>query len=300
VVLPFPPGYHDRVRRPVLHQLASRVGEAQGLDGPVGAVSGVASKVLKPGRVKDVLSGTFLGHPLHPLLTDLPIGTWMSALLLDLTGGRRSEDAARRLIGAGILAALPTAASGVSDWADTTRSNPPAGRVGLVHASANVTALTLFTLSYLRRRSGGSGRAPALAGAGALMVGGHLGGHLAYEEAVGVAQTTFERPPEDWVDAIADAAVTEGAMACVEVGDVPVMVTRREGRLYALSNRCSHRGGPLHQGALEDGCVTCPWHGSRFRLADGSVERGPASSPQPVYETRVREGRIELRSVRSS
>jgi nitrite reductase/ring-hydroxylating ferredoxin subunit/uncharacterized membrane protein len=279
----------------VLHRLATRVGEAEGLDKPVEAVAGVVTKALKAGRLKDILSGTFLGHPLHPLLTDLPIGTWTSALLLDVVGGRESETAARRLIGAGIVAALPTAASGYSDFADTTKSDPPAGRIGLVHASANVAALSLFSLSYLRRRRGRGGRRFALAGAGALAVGGHLGGHLAYEEGVGVARTVFEDPSRDWTDCLAEAELREGEPLCVQAGGVALLLVRQHGRLYALSNTCTHRGGPLHRGSLEDGRITCPWHKSSFRLADGSVQRGPATAPQPVYETRVRAGRIEVR-----
>ena len=82
-----------------------------------------------------------------------------------------------------------------------------------------------------------------------------------------------------------------------DVDGVDVMIAKQDGRLYALANRCSHRGGPLADGELEDGCVTCPWHGSAFRLADGGIERGPASVPQPAYEARVSDGQIEVRQT---
>src|SRR3954468_9623615 len=137
------PSRADQPRRPVAHALAERLGRTEALDQPAQRVAGVIRKVLKPGRVKDLLSGTWLGHPLHPLLTDIPIGTWTSAVILDLVGGRDAQRAADLLIGAGVAAALPTAASGYSDWGDTVLGNPSARRIGLVHAASNISALVL-------------------------------------------------------------------------------------------------------------------------------------------------------------
>lgn len=283
--------------RPALHRLVARLGENEALDPAAERLSGTVAGALKPGPARDALSGTFLGHALHPLLTDIPIGTWVSATLLDLAGGRQSEDAARRLVGAGILASLPTAVTGSVEWADSAKSSDAARRVGLVHAAANVVALSLYSASYAARRRGRRRRGAtlALAGAGALAVGGHLGGHLSYVEGVGVSQTTFEEGPREWTAALPEAELSDGATACVEVAGVTVLLARSGGQLHALADRCNHRGGPLHQGELADGCVSCPWHGSRFRLADGSVERGPAAAPQPTYETRVSDGQIEVR-----
>jgi nitrite reductase/ring-hydroxylating ferredoxin subunit/uncharacterized membrane protein len=289
----------QKLRRPLAHALAERIGETEALDPPAYRVSGIVRKILKPGPVKDLLSGTFLGHPLHPLLTDVPIGTWTSAVILDLLGGRESERAADLLIATGIAAAVPTAASGHSDWSDTVQGNKAARRIGLVHATANVTALALYSASLLARRRGrrGRGRALALSGMGALGLGGHLGGHLSYAEAVGVDQTAFDSLPEDWTPAIADAALGEGDVKCTEVSGIPVLLTRDGGQVFAIHDRCSHRGGPLHEGEISDGCVTCPWHASRFSLADGSVRRGPAVMPQPAFETRVSDGTIEIRAL---
>lgn len=284
---------------PALHAAASRIGELEALDAPAQKLGETVRKILGPGRLKDALSGTFLGHALHPLLTDLPIGTWTSASILDLAGGEDSEKAAQRLIGAGILAAVPTAVTGYSDWADTEMASDSARRVGLVHAAANVTALSLYTASYLARRRGHHGRGVALGlvASGALGVGGHLGGHLAYVEGVGVAQTTFEEGPFEWTATLPVSELPEGETACAEAGGVAVLLARQGGRIYALSNNCTHRGGPLHEGELSDGCITCPWHESRFRLSDGSVVQGPATSPQPAFETRVSDGRIEVRQA---
>jgi nitrite reductase/ring-hydroxylating ferredoxin subunit/uncharacterized membrane protein len=279
------PGYH----------LAAAIERADWLDLVGDPLSGAVRAVLPAGPVKDALSGTWLGHALHPLLTDVPIGCWTSSLMLDLLGGRRGgRRAADRLIAIGVLAALPTAVSGLADWGDTQAAER---RVGLVHAAANVAALGLYCRSLGARRRGRRTRGVGLSliAAGALGAGGYLGGHLAYVRGLGVDRTAFERWPEDWVDAGADAEVAEGSMVCVERGGTPVLVARSGGSLHAISDRCTHRGAPLHDGELVDGCVICPWHQSIFRLEDGGLVQGPATTPAPRFETRVREGRIELR-----
>ena len=284
-------------QRPRLHRLAEQVGLLEALDGPAESVARAVRGAIPRGAVKDALSGTWLGHALHPLLTDVPIGTWTSSLLVDVLGGREGRRASERLIAVGVLASLPTAATGMSDWADTTPADDSVRRVGAAHAAANVAALGLYAGSLAARRRGrhGAGVALGLAGAGALAVGGHLGGHLSYAKAVGVDQTVFAEGPADWSDALDDAALAEGRLAAVTVEGQAIVLTRRDGRVFALADRCSHRAGSLADGALVDGCVECPLHGSRFRLEDGSVERGPAAYPQPVYAVRVREGRIEVR-----
>src|SRR5919199_6704 len=167
-----------RAAKPRLHQLAERVGAAASLDGPAEAVAKWVRGAVPRGPVKDTLSGTPLGHALHPFLTDFPIGTWTSSLLLDVFGGREARPASRKLIAAGVLASLPTAATGLNDWADTTPASDNVRRVGAVHAIANVTALGLYAASLAARRAGNHGRGVALGllGMGALGVGGHLGG----------------------------------------------------------------------------------------------------------------------------
>src|SRR3954470_7218229 len=143
-----------RATRPRLHHLAERVGAATSVDGPAEAVRGWIRGIVPRGPVKDALSGTPLGHALHPLLTDLPIGTWTSSLLLDLLGGRAARTASERLIAIGLLAAAPTAATGLNDWADTTPASDEVRRIGAVHAVANVAALGLYTGSWAARRRG--------------------------------------------------------------------------------------------------------------------------------------------------
>lgn len=282
---------------PALHTVPERLANVEQLDRAARPLATVARK-LGPGKVKDALSGTWLGHALHPVLSDLPIGTWTSATFLDVLGGEESAPAAERLIGAGILASLPTAVTGATEWADTERSDASVRRLGVVHATANVVALTFFAGSFLARKRGnrGRGKALSLAGLGALTVGGHLGGHLSYAKGVGVDQTTFEERPTDWRPALADAALAEGERRLVDVDGAGVVVGRDGGVLFALANRCCHRGGPLHRGTLANGEITCPWHGSTFRVGDGSVVRGPAAYPQPVYDVRVEDGTIEVRT----
>ena len=280
-----------------LHRLAAATGRLEALDGPAKRVAKTVRAVLPAGPVKDVLSGTPLGHPAHPVLTDVPIGSWTSAVVLDLIGGSESRTAARRLVAVGILASLPTAASGYSDWADSEMSSDSVRRTGLVHAASNAAAIGLFTASYLARRRGEGGRLLALAGAGAMTVGGHLGGHLSFVEGVGVNQTVFAKGSGEWTATVAEEELSDGKPVCVRAGEVDVMIVRDADGLHALDDHCTHRGGPLHEGEVADGCVICPWHASRFRLADGSIEQGPAVTPQPVYETRVVDGRVEVRAA---
>jgi nitrite reductase/ring-hydroxylating ferredoxin subunit/uncharacterized membrane protein len=279
------------------HQVVERLEGVTALDAPAQAIAKAVHNAVPGGPVKDTLSGTWLGHSLHPALTDVPIGAWTSALLLDWFGGRPARPAADGLIGIGLLAALPTVAAGASDWADSTAGNPAVRRVGLVHATGNALATTLFAVSLVarRRRARPAGRLLALAGGAAMMSGAFLGGHLSLARGIGVDETAFDAPPDDWTDALAEDELAEGRPRTVRVAGIDVMVVRDGGEVRALTDRCAHRGGPLHEGEVRDGCVTCPWHGSTYDLRDGSLVRGPSAYPQPAWQARVREGRIELR-----
>ena len=285
-------------RKPAPYELMERLESAALLDPPAEAVSKVVRDLIPAGPVKDALSGTWLGHALHPLMMTVPMGTWLSAVVLDWIGGEDAESAADRLISTGLLGYVPTIATGWSDYADTTVGSAEARRVGIVHAISNIGAGVLFAASRVARARGdrARGKALALGGLGALSAGGYLGGHLAYAQGVGVDNTAFEQYPDDWTRVMADADLPEGEPKRVTVGDAPVMVVRTGGGVYALADRCSHRGGPLSDGEIADGCVTCPWHGSVFRLEDGSVERGPAAYPQPALEVRVSGGGVEVRA----
>jgi len=267
----------------------------EALDAPAKKLGKLARTVIKPGPVKDALSGSWLGHALHPPLTDVTIGTLTSAVLLDWLGGEKSRPAAERLIAIGLLSTAPTATSGYSDWADTEVADDSVRRIGIVHAATNLTAATLFAASLAARRRGGSGRLLALAGGGALAASGYLGGHLTLAEGVGVDRTVFEDGVQEWSAVLDDADLRDGQQRCVEADGTAVMVARAGGELYALSDHCSHRGGPLHEGEIDGLTVTCPWHDSVFDLRDGALVHGPAAYPQPAWDARVRDGRIEVR-----
>jgi nitrite reductase/ring-hydroxylating ferredoxin subunit/uncharacterized membrane protein len=289
-------------RTPIGSDLMERLGALDVLDGPTKKLAKVVRNVKRPPKIDEALSGTWLGHPVHPLLILLPLGSWTSAVLLDWLGGKDSQKAADILLGAGIVSAVPTVATGFADWADTEPASDSVRRIGIAHAALNATGTVLFAGSLAARAGGSRGRGKllALAGVGAVSASGYLGGHLTYAEGVGVDMTTFEDYPEDWTQALADAALGEGEMKAVEVNGVAIVIARRGGNVYALSDTCVHRGGSLADGELTGDCVKCPLHGSVFQLADGSVEQGPAAYPQPALETRVHEGSIEVRAPQPS
>jgi nitrite reductase/ring-hydroxylating ferredoxin subunit/uncharacterized membrane protein len=247
--------------------------------------------------IKDLLSGTWLGHPLHPALTDIVVGTWSSALLLDVAGGKAGRRAADRLVAAGVVAALPTAAAGLSDWSDLQGDTR---RIGTVHALGNTTALALYACSWVSRRRGHRGRGIALStlGYGIASLSAWLGGHLSFVQGVGVNQTAFETGPERWTTVPPPGELLDGGKAAVRVEDTDVLLVRSDGIVFALSDRCSHRGCSLAEGDVHDGTITCPCHGSTFRLADGAVVRGPATAPQPSYEVRTQGDDLQLRRRR--
>jgi nitrite reductase/ring-hydroxylating ferredoxin subunit/uncharacterized membrane protein len=250
------------------------------------AVQGVVRRAVGSGTARDALTGRWLGHAVHPMLTDLPIGFWTSAFTLDLLGGRSSRAAAQRLVGFGVLCALPAALTGATDWSDTTGRDR---RVGLVHAALNSAALACFTASWMARRRGRTGRGIAwgLAGSTVATGGGYLGGHLVQRRGVGVDNTAFDEAPETYVATLPASEWTEGAPRRVDIHGTAVAVVRDRGVWHGLAARCSHRGGPLDEGRVVDDCLECPWHGSRFDLDDGAVRRGPAAAPQPVLDVRV-------------
>ena len=268
----------------------------EALDGAALKLAGAVSNAVPVGVPRDALSGTWLGHALHPLLTDVVIGSFLSATLLDLLGGHDANRASERLIEVGLVTAAPTVASGLTDWAMTVYGDRRTRPVGLVHASANLTASALYAASLAARRRGVPGRARllGLAGAAALSVGGHLGGHLSLTRGVGVNQTAFDEGPRDWTT-VDTGVLEDGKPASGMAGDTPVLLLRHDGHLHALHDRCSHRGCLLSAGQVEGESVTCPCHGSRFGLRDGSIEQGPATARQPVFETRESDGRIEVR-----
>ena len=281
-----------------LSEAVSGLEQSQVFDGFGEAVSGAVQKLTGPDGVKNLLSGSWLGHALHPVMTDLPIGLWLSGVTLDLLGDNDAEGGADLLVALGNLAALGTAATGLADWSD---SFGPEKRLGIWHGLANTAGLSLMTGSMLARKSGarGLGKMLGLAGLGVAGASAYLGGHLVFSRGMGVQRAGFDidESVTDWTDVASEADLPDGKPHRVSAGDVPVMLLQQDGNVVAVAALCTHAGGPLDEGKVKDGCVTCPWHGSRFELADGTVQRGPASVPQPVFQVRVRGGRVEVRAA---
>ena len=284
---------------PPVEPLIDAVEGAEALDAAGQAIGKQVRNAFGPGVVRDALSGTWLGHSLHPLLTDVVIGSWTSASILDFLGEGDSS-AVDKLIGIGIAASAPTALTGTVDWADSEAVDDRVRRMGLVHAASNVTALGLYGASLAARRRGDTGRGKllGLAGLAVMSVGGFFGGHLSYARGVGVNQTAFDESgvPDEWTDAIGSDELPAGEAKSVVVGETPVMLVRHDDGLHALHDRCSHRGCSLaDMGEVEGEIVTCGCHGSQFDLRDGTLQRGPAATDQPVYEARESDGRIQVR-----
>jgi nitrite reductase/ring-hydroxylating ferredoxin subunit len=278
--------------------VVDRLERTSALDPVVKGLRAVMQKVIQPQPLRDALHGVWLGHPLHPMLTDVPIGAWTAAAVLDVVPGT-GDAGSTALIATGCAAAVPTALSGWADWSDL---HGPHQRVGVIHAAANVVALGLYSASLAARLNGRTGRGKVLAfsGLAAMSVGGYLGGHLAFRQAAG-ANHGADVPdlfPEGWQDLGPLVDLPDGAPAKRTVGGVDLLVVRRGQHVDVLSDKCSHLSGPLSDGEFTveggQGCVVCPWHGSTFRLSDGGVVHGPATSPQHRFATRVSGGRVEV------
>jgi nitrite reductase/ring-hydroxylating ferredoxin subunit/uncharacterized membrane protein len=273
-----------------LDRIAGRIERAEQLDDASDVLAAVADKVFANRRVTEIASGTPIGHPVHPLLVTIPLGAWTSSMLFDLTGDKEAADG---LIGIGLASAVPAALTGWNDWRHTSGAEQ---RVGLVHAILNGVAGATYGLSLLARRTGrrNTGIVLSILGGSVLTASGWLGGHLAYALGVGVDTTAFQHAEPEWTW-IADVAdIAAGVLSEAELGGVPLVLARNGNDIVALADRCTHRGGPLHEGQLADGCIVCPWHGSTFAL-DGTVAGGPATRPVPAYEVRITDGQVYAR-----
>jgi nitrite reductase/ring-hydroxylating ferredoxin subunit/uncharacterized membrane protein len=249
-------------------------------------------------KLRNFLNGTWLGEPLHVVVTDLPIGAWTAAMLFDLldliTDRHEFALAADTSIGVGLVGAGGAALTGITDWSDV---DPPDRRLGFIHGLMNVGGTALFATSLLLRRKKHrtGGRAASVLGFAAMSYAAHLGGKLVYEHRVGVDRTSGQVFPDNFVPVLPESELVEEKPTRVMVEGVPILLVRRVGRLFALADTCSHFGAPLSEGKLVDNCIECPYHASRFDLDDGHVVNGPAVHPQPCLEVREHAGQIEVR-----
>ncbi len=279
--------------------LAERIERAHVLDPVIHELSGTVVRALPSGARTDALHGVPFGQPAHPALVRLPLGCWTSAVLLEAFPG--TERASGLLIAAGIAGTAPAAATGLADWSALHRDQQ---RVGLVHALCQTSAATLFLGSLAARAGGraGYGRLLSASGLAVATIGTYLGGHLALRLGAGTshAEQVSHLAGLGWHDLCAVGDLPDRRPVRRQLGYLSLLVYRAGPEVSVLSDRCSHLGGPLHQGRItvERGlaCVACPWHGSTFAVADGTVVHGPATARQPSFETRVTDsGRVELR-----
>jgi nitrite reductase/ring-hydroxylating ferredoxin subunit/uncharacterized membrane protein len=275
-------------RQDWLEPIADRVQPAiaAALDGPIGP------------KVANILHGTWLGHPLHVVLTDVPLGCWTAAAVFDIleaAGRRRLGGGADGAIALGLVGAAGTAVTGLADWSRI--GGGEARRIGLAHGLLNTAATACYITSLCLRRnhSRGAGRRFAFAGLLISAVAAYLGGHLVYKKRLGIDHSAEYRPPEDFVSVLAETELPENELKRVTADGMPVLLVRRGERIYAIAETCAHLGGPLSEGKLESTSVRCPWHGSCFSLEDGRVLEGPSVHAQPVLDLRIRNGQIEVR-----
>jgi nitrite reductase/ring-hydroxylating ferredoxin subunit/uncharacterized membrane protein len=250
--------------------------------------------------IADLLHGTWLGHPLHPVLTDIPIGTWVAATFFDLVAAasgdntERAEYAADVLTQLGLVAALPTVITGLTDYSTVSK---PALSTATLHLILMDVAFTIYLASYWQRRRGNRTSAVLLSGVALLFltVGGYVGGHLAYKQRVGVDHSEAGDKPKEWTAVMNESELNEHEATRVVFEDNPILLYRFGGTVYAIDAVCSHAGGPLEDGKFDGFCVTCPWHDSVFDVRDGHVVHGPSTYGQPNYSARIKEGKIEVK-----
>jgi len=252
-------------------------------------------------NVADVLHGKQIGHPLHPILTDITIGSWSLSLVFDiwsfLMRSPSSRKAADRLITLGVLSAVPTALAGITDFSAIKQD---AAGHGAVHGMINTLALFFFwrSMKHRSRNYHFSGFLFSTLGLGLMTLSAWLGGELVYERRVGVSHLPEKQVADDWTPVLPDTDLMPNTPLRVEVDEYPILLYRRGNKISAITAQCSHAGGPLEKGSIKDGCVQCPWHQSVFDLTDGHVVHGPATYEQPHYLTRVVDGQIEIRRWR--
>ena len=285
-----------------LMSFLDRVSDVATFDKVVEPARKAVNSALRPQAFKDLLHGTWLGHPLHPILVQVPVGAWTSAGVLDLVP--RLRPAASVLIGTGVAAAVPAALSGAADWSE---QGSGVRRLGALHAVLNTAALGLYVASLAARRRDREalGLVLSYTALGIATGSATIGGHMSYSQASGAshAAPAARAMTSDWVDLGPLDDLPEGrpALRTGKGGSVavPLAAVRRGTRVDVFIGACSHLSGPLYEGTVEDvrgeQCLVCPWHGSAFDLDNGEPRRGPAANPQEKLEIRMEAGHVMAR-----
>lgn len=292
------------MKRDLTENMEKILAESSAIQRFAGAVQKLMTAIFKtPLRpLKNFLNGTWVEHPLHPMLTDVPVGAWTVAILLNLIalifGVKILGLASGIAIGLGVLAALAAIAAGFSDWMDV---DPPELAVGITHAIINIAATVLFAISFFVLWAndwtiGWGNFVPAILGYLTVTVGAFIGGSLVFRQGVMINRAAYQSGPKKFVSVLPLSGLPENTPVHVDAKGRPVLLVRRGEEINAIGAVCSHYGAPLQEGQLKDGAIECPWHGSRFSLADGRVQAGPATSPVPAYEVHIDGDQIQIRA----
>ncbi len=265
-------------------------------------ISNVFNNAGEAGRTaKDLLNGVWLGHPLHPLITDVPVGAWTITQLFDLVSIARGDDegldnAADLALGAGILAAVGAAVTGLTDWSDIGGEQR---RMGLAHALINSVGLTLnvgsLALRLGNKRNRGLARSLSASGYIFNALAAYVGGELVYTLGQAVNRDAWVDGPEKFTDVASVEELQDGKMVKVELNGRPIVLLKDDDGIHAFDGICPHFGGPLWEGELNGHIVTCPWHRSQFDIASCKLVHGPATAAVPCYEVRKRNGQVQIR-----
>jgi nitrite reductase/ring-hydroxylating ferredoxin subunit/uncharacterized membrane protein len=279
----------------------------RGLSNAIASVTDGFYRVLGgPGKLlQDFLNGSWLGHSLHAVLVDVVIGAATAALLLDvlrvLFAVDGLETATTWVVGLTSLSALGAILAGLTDYKDT-RPNSDERDVAGLHGLINIVATVVFAVSLVLRLGNGhdAGFWTLLIGYLVVSIGGYIGGHVVFKYGYMVNHNAFARGTraKEFTPVIAAADLPEETPTKVSMGATSVMLVRRGDVVHALKETCAHAGGPLSKGELKGDTITCPWHFSTFRITDGSVVHGPASSRQVSYAARINAGQVELQGPR--
>jgi nitrite reductase/ring-hydroxylating ferredoxin subunit len=244
--------------------------------------------------IRDLLVGRWLGHPLHAVLTDAPVGILFLVIVFDVL-----DDPGAAVISLilGILAMLAAALAGYADYADT---DGKARERATLHSTIMLVALVGYLVSLAARLGSG----PVASSVGIwlsvlsfliLSAGAYVGGDVAYVLGNMVSRHAFRGTGTKWISLepaeLDDAgAIPEGRPVKAKLGINQLVLVRQGEKILALHDTCAHAGGPLNEGKLVGETIECPWHASRYRLGDGLVVRGPSVYDQPAYEVRPRDG----------
>lgn len=250
-------------------------------------------------KLADTLHGKTLGHPLHPALTDLTIGSWVLGLFFDslsfLTGSKSFRKSGDYLTVLGTMSAVPTIITGLLDYSTIKQD---AVNYGAAHGLLNGAAFFCYARSTLARLNNhrGTGFFFALLGMLFTMLSSWLGGELVYQEKVGVNHSSEEEISK-WTSVMPLDDLPEGQPTAGEVNGTAVLLFRRGDEISAINAVCSHAGGPLDEGqVVQETCIQCPWHQSVFDMRDGRVVHAPATYNQPRYQVRIHDGQVQVQS----